>query len=133
MTTERWTPEDWKKYQADIERGKAGKYGSIRTQSADGTKHKSLHEGKYYKRLLLLKQAGEVTNIETEVRYEFVVNGVFICTYFLDFRVTYADGHIEYIDTKSTATVTNLFRVKKQLMLACHGIDVVPVFDDALK
>lgn len=131
--TEKWTRDDWKKYQADIKRGKESKFGAIKGQSADGTKHKSLHEGKYYRRMLLLKQVGDVVKIETEVRYEFIVNEVFVGTYYLDFRITYADGHIEYIDTKSTATLTNLFRIKKQLMLACHGIEVVPVFDDALK
>jgi hypothetical protein len=47
----------------------------------------------------------------------------------MDFRVTYADGHVEYVDCKSTATKTPLYLIKKQLMLALYGIELKEVFE----
>lgn len=113
--------EWWKKREA----AKDSKYGAIPTQTADGSKFKSELEATYYNRALVLQQAGEILLIEQVVRFELVVNGYFVCEYELDFRITYADGRVEHVDVKSKPTVTPLYRLKKKLMFACHGITLV--------
>lgn len=111
------------------EAAKTSRYKGIPTQTADGQKFRSHVEAHYYNRCLILQKTGEIVLIEREVRYELVVNGVFVCTYFLDFRITYKDDRVEHVDTKSEATLTPIYRIKKQLMLACHGIELIEVFE----
>jgi hypothetical protein len=135
------TPAEYRAYLDKREAGRNSKFGAIRTETADGRKFASIWEAEFYKELWVQQRAGEIDTIETHVHYEFVVNGVFIVTYELDFRIQYTprsphyakylDG-MRYVDTKSSATVTQLFRVKQKLMLACHGINVEAVKDPSL-
>jgi hypothetical protein len=101
------------------------KYGGIPTQANDGRKFDSHVEAAFYNQCRILQEAGHITKIETHVRFELVVNEIFVGSYELDFRITYADGKIEHVDTKSKTTLTPLYRIKKQLMKACHGIDLI--------
>lgn len=110
------------------EAGKNSKYKGIPTETRDGQKFQSHHEANYYNTLLLRKAAREVVDFERQVRFEIVVNGVFICEYYLDFRVVFPDGHVEHVDTKSEATLTPVYRLKKKLMLAVHGIELIEVY-----
>lgn len=131
--TERWTPKQWQEYQQKQNRARNSKFGGIPTQTSDGRKFDSHVEAAYYNRCLILKQAGEILHIELKVMYELTVNGYFICNYELDFRVTYADGRIEYVDTKSKETLTPLYKMKKALMKAIHGIDLIEVYWEDFK
>lgn len=119
---------EFRDWWAKREKARNSKFKAIPTQTSDGQKFKSELEASYYKRMWCLQQIGEVTKIEREVRYELVVNGVFISAYLMDFRITYADGHIEYIDCKSDATLTPVYRIKRQLMIAIHGIELQEVY-----
>lgn len=119
---------EYREYIRKQEAAKNSKYKGQPTQTADGEKFRSHVEANFWTRCTLLMKTGEILKVEREVRYELVVNGVFICTYFLDFKVYYADGRIEHVDTKSEATLTPIYRIKKQLMLACHGIELIEVF-----
>lgn len=132
-TTEKWTPDQWKKHVEQENKARQSKFKNIPAVHADGTKFQSQFECRYYNRLKLLQQAGEVQSFERQVRYELAVNGVLICDYLLDFKITFADGHVEYVDTKSTATVTPIYKMKKNLMLAIHGITLTEYFDDELR
>jgi hypothetical protein len=105
------------------------KFKAIPTQTADGQKFKSILESAYYNRQWVRQRAGEVEKIEREVRYELIVNGVFIAAYMLDFRITETGGNILYIDCKSQPTKTPLYMMKKQLMLALYGIQIQEVFE----
>ena len=91
----------------------------------NGTTYDSKREADYRRDLDLLLNAGEVTEIEEQKRYELIVNDSKICTYVLDFKVTYADGHVEYIDVKGVKT--GVYKLKKKLMLAVLGIDIKEV------
>jgi hypothetical protein len=126
---DKMNPQEFRDYLAKVEAGKNSKFRAIPTTTADGQTFKSILESAYYNRMWVLQRAGEVTLIEREVRYELIVNGVFIAAYMMDFRVTYADGHVEYVDCKSTATKTPLYLIKKQLMLALYGIELKEVFE----
>lgn len=127
--TDKWTPQQYQDYLNKQNRAReVNKYHNVPTQAMDGTTMKSTFEATYYNERLLEKRAGLIREVEYNVRYELIVNGIFICAYDLDFRITNLDGSMRYVDTKSQPTMTNLFRVKKQLMLACHGILVEAVF-----
>jgi len=126
---DKMNPQEFRDYLAKQEAAKSSKFKAIPTTTADGQKFKSILESAYYNRMWVLRRAGEVQLIEREVRYELIVNGVFIASYMLDFRVTFTDGRIEYVDCKSTATKTPLYLMKKQLMLALYGIEIKEIFE----
>ena len=108
------------------------KYGN-RFTYVDGIRFASKREAERYRELTLLLAAGEITNLELQVRYPLVVHrvgaelgrgaplaGVVIGHYVADF--TYADrdgiGHVE--DAKGYRTA--LYKLKKRMVEAIYGI-----------
>ena len=94
-----------------------------------GKVYDSKLEKNYRGKLELLKKSvkdyNRVVDIQEQVPFEFVINGVKVCTYLLDFKVTYADGRVDFIDVKGV--ITDVYRIKRKLMLACYGIKIKEV------
>lgn len=63
-----------------------------------------------------------VVDIKEQLPFECVVNGKKVCTYICDFAVQYADGRIEYVDTKGI--ITTEFRLKKKLVEALFPVTI---------
>jgi hypothetical protein len=99
------------------------KFGNKITQ-LDGNRFASLKEARRYTELKLLMQAGEVRELTLQPRYPLVVNGVKVAVYVGDFYVVWADGTAVLEDVKSPATKTAVYRLKKQLMKACYGLEI---------
>ena len=93
----------------------------------------SKFEANRYGELLLLQMAGQVENIETQVKYPLDVNGVHICNYIADFRYTDANtGAVVVEDTKGDAKgVMDSFKLKQKLMCAIHDIKVKTVYQSS--
>ena len=117
------------------------KYGNLK-QVVDGITFDSKRESDYYLQLKLLRQAGEVTDIEPHPKFG-LQQGFWKCnkcnviwgedelkrgictfcgtkmpkmsaiTYSADFWVTYKDGHTEIIDVKGIET--EAFKIKRKL------------------
>ncbi|MBO8161310.1 MAG: DUF1064 domain-containing protein [Thermosipho sp. (in: Bacteria)] len=85
----------------------------------DWIKFDSMLEAEYFKKLLLLKKAGEIIDIELQPKFElqpaFEKNGkkYRAINYYADFKVTYKDGHVEIIDIKGN--VTKEFAIKRKM------------------
>lgn len=109
---------------------KASKFNNKKTE-LNGVMFDSKKEAKYMQDLECLVTLGEVTKIERQVRIRLDVNGVHIAVYVLDFRVTYADGHVEYIDVKGYRNPKmpfyRVYLMKKRLVEALHGITITEV------
>lgn len=111
-----------------------GKYGNIHTEY-NGVVYMSRKEAAYACQLDDLKLAvldrERVVSYETQVPYQITMNGHDICKYLLDFRVTYADGHVEHVDVKGfdkksgKFVSTDVFKIKKKLIYAQYGIDIL--------
>jgi len=107
-------------------REKRNKYHAKRT---DG-----FHSAKEARRFATLKSMG-VWPIECQVKFDLTVNGVHICEYWADFRyeAPYSAGLMLVEDAKPRGKnfrkteAYRLFIVKKRLMQACHGIEVIEV------
>lgn len=91
-----------------------------------GIKFDSKWESERYAQLHLLSRAGEIENLETQVRFDLIVNDSKICTYVADF--TYyeknKEGEKVFIVEDAKGLETAVFRLKKKLMLAIKGIDI---------
>lgn len=124
------------------------KYGSRKTV-LHGIKFDSVKEARRYQKLLLLEKAGEIQNLERQkpfelipAQYEEIPTGEFykrgerkgqpkmkrICVensvvYNADFVYT-ENGKTVVEDTKSKATKTKDYIIKRKMMLYFHGIRI---------
>ena len=96
------------------------KFGNIKTQ-VDGITFDSKLEAARWQELLLEQRTGEVSNLRRQVSYPLVVNGVLVCRYVADFVYTKAGAEVV---EDSKGVLTPEYRLKKKLMLACHGITI---------
>ena len=108
---------------------KRNKYGAVKTE-VDGIKFDSKAEAKRYKELKLLEKVGNITGLELQKRYDFIINGVNCGFYKADFvyvtRLA-CDGAESYGQTVEDVKgmKTPVYRLKKKLMKAIHGIDIL--------
>ena len=122
------------------------KYYNIKTKTSDGNVFDSRKEAQRWEQLLLLQKAGKIIELQRQVKYELLPNQYEIierysksgkrlkdCTRLLERKVNYlADfvyhdaetGELIVEDTKSDATRTKDFVLKRKLMLLVHGIKV---------
>ena len=125
------------------------KYHSVKTRSLDGTVFDSKKEARRWDQLCQMQKAGEITDLRRQVPYELIpaqyetyerygkkgqrlTDGVRLLErkveYVADFVYTItATGENVVEDTKSSATRTKEFIIKRKLMLAVHSIRVKEV------
>jgi hypothetical protein len=104
------------------------KYGNIPTNVGGKSFGSKLEAGRYSE-LLILEKAGKIADLQTQVPYRIDwPGGDHICKYIADFVYTDERGNVIVEDTKSPATVTPEYKLKKKLMRACHGIEVAEVY-----
>lgn len=96
----------------------------------DGITFDSRREANRYKELKLLEQSGEISNIERQKRFELIpkqkdANGrtVRACCYVADFVYTDKEGRQIVEDVKGMRT--DVYKIKKKLMLYVHGVTVI--------
>lgn len=103
------------------------KYGNSITE-VDGIRFDSRKEAKYYEDLLWQQRTGAVKSIELQPEfvlqpgYEVAGKKIRPIIYKADFKVTEADGHIYYVDTKGMKTPVYLIK-KKMLLYKYPDID----------
>ena len=85
----------------------------------DGIKFDSAAEGERYKILKAKEQGGLIKNLQLQVTYPLIVNGLKICDYRADF-VYEVGGKTIVEDVKGQ--LHDVFKLKYKLMYACHGI-----------
>ncbi len=101
------------------------KYGSVRTE-VDGIRFDSKAEAARYGELSLLLRSGAISDLRRQVRYPLTVNGMKVCDYLADF--TYVDAKTGKTITEDVkGTLTDVYRLKKKLMAAIHGITIQEV------
>lgn len=117
---------------------KANKYNA-KKRKVDGITFDSIKESKRYGELLLRERAGEIECLEAHKTFALFVNGLKVGVYECDFayrdkrrlaKAKVLHGGIRDMtveDVKSEATRTPIFLLKKALMKAIYGIDVVEV------
>ncbi len=98
------------------------KYRAKRTE-IDGHKFASKMEGRRYLILKDMQKRGEISNLTLQPRFRLEVNGVKICDYIADFRYLDESGNEVIEDVKGA--ITPVYRVKRNLMAACHGITIL--------
>lgn len=102
---------------------KYSKYRNVKT-NVDNQTFDSKKEANRYSDLNLLASAGIITDLQCQVRFPLNVGDNQICVYTADF--VYVQKGVEVVeDVKSPATKTRVYLLKKRLMKAIHGIDIL--------
>lgn len=92
----------------------------------DGIRFDSKAEARRYAHLELLQRAGEITDLERQVRFPLDVNGELICVYIADHAYFVCRENRRVVeDVKGVRTP--VYRLKKKLMKALHGVEIVEV------
>lgn len=106
--------------------GRAGvnKFHARRTV-VDGIRFDSRAEAVRYQELRLLERYGDVRELRMQVPFPLVVNGVKVATYRADFAYVDRDGQEVIEDVKGVRTP--VYALKKRLMAACHGVEIVEI------
>jgi hypothetical protein len=97
------------------------KFGAKRT-TVDGIEFDSKAEARRYGELRMLEKRGQLRDLELQVRYDLVVNGVKLGFYKADFRYRTPAGAVVVEDVKGVRTP--IFALKAKLMKALHGVTI---------
>lgn len=102
---------------------KKTKYKAIQT-TVNGVKFGSRKEANRYQALTVLLGAGIINDLRLQVPYKLFCGDVVVCKYVADFV---------YFDTLKNSSIvedvkgfkTPVYRLKKKIMKACYGIDIL--------
>lgn len=101
------------------------KYGAVRTE-IDGITFASKAEAKRYGELKLLASGKVIEGLVLQPSFELIVNGAKIGVYRADFQYWDNEQGCRVVeDVKGMKTP--VYRLKKKLMHALHGIEIVEV------
>jgi hypothetical protein len=111
---------------AAMKPAKPNKYRN-RPVVVDGIRFASEREGRRYSELKLMERAGEIANLRLQPRYQLRVGGVLVTTYVGDFSFDerIAEGVWKPVTEDAKGVETDVFKIKRKLLKACLGIDVV--------
>lgn len=100
------------------------KYGNIKVEY-NGLKFDSQLERDRYIQLTLLSRAGRIKDLKRQVKYILIDKSKYgrEITYIADFVYT-ENGEMVIEDTKSEATKTPLYRLKKRLLAERYGLEI---------
>ena len=107
---------------------KKNKYGN-KVVVVDGERFDSKKEASVYFDRKIMQMAGEIKDLSRQQKFELNVDGKKVASYIADITYTVvATGVFVVEDVKSSATrKLPTYRLKKKLMKAIHGIDIIEV------
>lgn len=106
---------------------KRAKYGNV-SQTYNGRTYHSRLEAAHAMELDQLRKATDpaqrVVEVQPQYKISIDIEGAdgkvrHICNYYIDFRVTFADGHVELHETKGIETAE--FKLKRRLLEAVYS------------
>jgi hypothetical protein len=105
-----------------IRSARGNKFHAQKTER-DGLLFDSGKEADRYRELTLLQAGGKISGLECQAPWDLVVNGIRVCGYVADFQYfERPSGALVVEDAKGYRTP--MYKLKRALMLACHGITI---------
>lgn len=101
---------------SDAKESKQARLNVAKRTEYNGLWYQSKLEANYAMQLDFRIRAGEVKKWKRQVKIELKVNGVKICNYYIDFKVTMADGSTQYVEVKGLEM--ELWKMKWKLCMA---------------
>lgn len=85
----------------------------------------SRREARRYDVLRQKEELGVISRLGLQPKYEIVINGEKVCTVVLDFK--YLEYGVTWVVEDSKGHDNAMSKLKRKLVKACHGVDVVLV------
>ena len=103
------------------------KYHNQKTKTIDGIEHDSKKEATRWMELQMLQRAGEIANLRRQVTFELIPkqDGERACNYIADF--VYLDKSGKTIVEDAKGVRTDVYKIKRKLMLWRYGIKIKEV------
>jgi hypothetical protein len=103
---------------------RVSKFNNARTL-VDGIRFDSKKEAAAWSGLQILLRMGRIRNLERQVTFRLEIAGQLICSYRADFVYEeYVKGDWIRVVHDAKGMITPLYRLKKKLMKALHGIEI---------
>ena len=119
------TPDMLRAFSKSVKRSK---YRAKRTPCGrpECGEHASKKEANRCALLQQLQKGHAIRGLVFQPHYDLIVNGMKVGTYIADFEYVELDGDraVSVITEDCKGMKTAVYRLKKKLMKACHGIDV---------
>lgn len=119
----RMTEEQFAAYESGkklaLQPAKKSKFGNVRTGAFDSQK-----EAARFRDLEILERAGVITDLKHHVSYPLHIHGELICHYEADFVYFDLQKDLQVVED-AKGFRTDVYKIKKKLMLAVHGIDIL--------
>ena len=93
------------------------KFNAVR-QTYNGYNYDSKLEAEHAANLDFLLKTGLVTSWERQVKISLDINDIHIANYFIDFKVHFTDGRVEYHEVKGVES--DLFKLKWRMSKALY-------------
>lgn len=103
---------------------RVNKYNSRWTE-VDGIKFQSGAEARRYSELKLLQMGKQISNLRLQVEYPLKVGDLVVGAYFADFVYEDPAGSGRTVVEDVKGYKTDIYQLKKKLMLACYGISIL--------
>lgn len=102
-----------------------GKFGSKRC-TVEGEAFDSKLEARRWLELRDMQRRGLISGLRRQVEYPLVINGIDCGSYYADFVYFTAAGdrRVEDVKAKSGVTMTQVYKLKKRLVFAIHGVTI---------
>lgn len=97
---------------------------NVRRKVVNGIEFASTKEARVWQDLCLQQQAKQIIGLRRQVPIDITINGIHVCDYVVDFFFL-RDGKQVVMDAKGFRT--EMFRIKKKLVRAVHGIEIEEV------
>ena len=101
---------------------KKNKYGAHKTE-ADGFVFDSKKESVQWLKFRRMEEAGVIRNLKRQTELPFILKGKKMFVYKPDMEYDDDTGH-HYVDVKSPATITPVFKLKKRIIETEYGITI---------
>lgn len=105
----------------NVDNSDAGK----EARTADNIVFDSIREKNTYLELKASLKAGILRELELQVRFPLIVNGVKVCTIVVDFKTIDREGKVGILDAKGFSTP--VYKLKRKLFEAVTGLRIVEV------
>lgn len=108
------------------------KYGAKRLR-VDGITFDSKLEADRYQQLKLLERAGEIKGLEYHKKFVIVPKSKYGNDVYYEADFFYFENGKPMVeDTKSKATITSTYKLKKRLLAETHGITIKEIYRDEI-
>ena len=104
-----------------------GRVRGVKGKHVDGKWFASTAEADRYEQLKIMQAAGQIEELECQVRYDVRISNVLICFYLADFRYKVVDDLgrcVSVVVEDVKGMITDIYKLKRKMVQAAYGFTI---------